>query len=102
MLLTRNVETSAIKLKKNSVLTSTNSISAIGTIIESKITLLPLPSSRITMIQKTPYDISDDKINFFANLEELGILDDSYDGPKTPWDATSILSSHRQSSNTFG
>jgi hypothetical protein len=54
------------------------------------------------MIQKTPYDISDDKINFFANLEELGILDDSYDGPKTPLDATSILSSHRQSSNTFG
>jgi hypothetical protein len=32
MLLTRNVETSAIKLKKNSVLTSTNTISAIGTI----------------------------------------------------------------------
>jgi len=56
--------------------------------------------------ENDPYDDSDDENaahdDYFANLKELGILDDSYDGPKTPLDAATILTSHKQSSNTFG
>jgi len=56
--------------------------------------------------ENDPYDDSDDENaahdDYFANIKELGILDDSYDGPKTPLDAATILTSHKQSSNTLG
>jgi len=57
--------------------------------------------------ENDPYDDSDDENSvhddYFANLKELGILDDSYNGPKSPLDAAAMLSSHKKSYNdTFG
>jgi len=58
------------------------------------------------IVENEPYDDSDDENaahdDYFANIKEQGLLDDSYDGPKTPLDAATILTSHKQSSDTFG
>jgi len=51
-------------------------------------------------------DASDDENvdsqNYFDKPKEQGILDECYDGPKSPLDAAGIMSSHKQSNAAFG
>jgi len=50
-------------------------------------------------------DFDDDKVdssNYFEKAKELGIVDECYDGPQSPLEAASIITSHKQSNDTFG
>jgi hypothetical protein len=43
-----------------------------------------------------------DSSDYFEIAKELGIVDESYDGPQSPLEAASLITSHKQSNDTFG
>jgi len=50
-------------------------------------------------------DCDDEKVDssdYFEKAKELGILDACYDGPQSPLEAASIITSHKQPNDTFG
>ena len=40
--------------------------------------------------------------NYVEDARELGIIDEAYDGPKSPLEAASMITSHKLSTETFG
>jgi len=50
------------------------------------------------------HDCDDDKVdssNYFEIAKELGNVDECYDGPQSPLEAASIITSHKQSNDTL-